>query len=360
MIRVKKSSKVKKPKEISAGTIRVEAKSLQAYSKTKTGWKKIKRRFAELENVVYLFHATDNFEILVDTKNPRFLKGQLSVEGREQGARINVLPNREKLEKAFSLFSNHLQIHDQDSHDHWDVLYQNKGGTWSYVYTLEKRKKHMARKYMKVEKFAKKYEVLHSNVENALFDSKDNMALPMYTLLHTFMRVGNEVYYKTHGHKGLTTLMKSDVEIYGNEVSFSFLGKDGVPQLLSYDFPKLYVKRLQKLLSCKKDKDFVFTNNGRLLHERDFKKAFNKYCGEEFYPHIVRSYYASSCVQTALKNCDSFSHETMEHLFLSIAHGLGHKKFDKKINEWKDNYSVTVRSYVQPELFAAVMKRVEK
>ncbi len=356
---VAKKKVVTKVKETPIGTIRVDAKTLQSYSKTKTGWKKVAHKFEELEAVVKLYKTSGNFNLLIDSKNSRFLKGQLSPAGREQGARIVELPNGEKLEKAFSLFSPHLRIHDQDSLDHWDVLYQNKGGTWSYVYTLIKRKKHRTSKYLKVDKFAKKYELLHKNVEKALSDRKDDMALPMYTLLHTFMRVGNETYYKAHGHKGLTTLMKGDVMIKGHTVRFCFLGKDGVPQSILHDFPMKYIVRLQKLLESKKDTDFLFEHDGHLLHELDFQKAFKQYCGDVFYPHIVRSYYASSCVKSVLNSVDTLSKEGMQHLFLSIAHTLGHKKFDSKSGEWNDNYAVTIRSYVQPELLDAVMARVK-
>ena len=355
---IKKIKKVVK-KEIPIGTIRIEANTLNSFSKTKTGWRRIKREFPELKTVVSLFLAADNFEVLVDTKNPRFLKGQLSPEEREQGARIVELPNGEKLEKAFSLFAPHLRIHDQDSHDHWDVLYQNKGGTWSYVYTQSKREAHRRRKYAKVDEFAKKFDELHSNVEKALHDENDEMALPMYTLLHTFMRVGNEIYFKAHGHKGLSTLMVGDVMIKKNMVRFSFLGKDGVPQSIVHEFPVVYTRRLKKLLKSKKNSDYLFSKNGHVLHERDFQKAFQKYCGKTFYPHIVRSYYATSRVERALQLEDNFSRESMQHLFLSIAHDLGHKKYDSKSGEWKDHYTVTVNSYVKPELVEKLQSRVE-
>lgn len=354
-----KPKKSKALKEVAEGTIRIDATTLEPFSKTKRSWKKIKREFPELYTVVSLYKAAGNFDLLVDTKNPRFLKGQLSPEGREQGARIVLLPTGEKLEKAFSLFAPHLRIHDQDSHDHWDVLYQNKGGTWSYVYTLAKREKHRVRKYKKVDHFARKYHVLHESVGKALLDPKDEMAVPMYTLLHTFMRIGNEVYYKAHGHKGLSTLMKGDVMVKGNTVRFSFLGKDGVPQSLVHEFPPVYVKRLKKLFVNKKDNDYVFLSSGHVLRERDFQKAFVKYCGEVFYPHIVRSYHATSRVQKALEGGHSFSREAMQHLFLSIAHDLGHKKYDAKSGEWKDHYAVTVSSYVQPELLLELQERVK-
>jgi hypothetical protein len=349
----KKKIKTKK-KKIAIGTIRVEASSLLAFSKTKSGWRKIKRKFPQIEKITRLYKNSGQFYVLVDQNNPRFLKGQLSFENKERGARITTLPNKEKLEKAFSLFAPNLQLHDQDSHDHWDVLYQNKGGSWSYVYTVHKRQNHQAKKYKKVEKFAKRFDLLFKNVKKALRNSKDQMAVPMYTLLETKMRVGNEVYFKAHRHKGLSTLQKGDVTIKGNLVRFSFLSKDGVPVSIVKKFPKQYLNRLKSLLRGKKTTDFVFTNNGHLLHERDFQNAFKSYCGEVFYPHIVRSFYATSQVKSALKSKKKWSKAEKNELFLRIAHELGHKKFDKKNGQWHDNYSVTVKSYVQPELLSRI------
>ena len=298
-------------------------------------------------------------KVLIDTKDPRFLKGQLSDEGREQGTRINILPNGEKLEKAFSLFSPHLRIHDQDSHDHWDVLYQNKGGTWSYVYTLQKRKEHRNRKYKKVVEFAKHYDKLTRNVSKALLDKDDLMALPMFTLLNTYMRVGNEIYYKTHKHKGLTTLKKEDISVKGKNVIFKYIGKDGVPINIDKKFSDKYVKRLSSYLKNVKKGEFVFAKNGHPLHETEFKHAFLKYCGQEFYPHIVRSYHATSKVKTFLAKNKNFGKNQVEELFMSIAHDLGHKKFDKKKQQWQDHYTVTVNSYIQPELVEMVKSKVK-
>lgn len=352
----KKCKTTKTKKEIALGTIRIKSDNLKPYKKTKSGWKLINKEFPELIQVVNLFKANNQFDILIDKKNSGFLKGQLSSEGREQGARVNILPSGEKLEKAFSLFSPHLKIHDQDSADHWDVIYQNKGGTWSYVYTLEKRIKHRARKYKKVEEFDKNYPKLISNVESALADKEDQMAVPMFTLLNTFMRVGNEIYFKAHGHRGLTTITKKNISIEGDQVKFKYFGKDGVPINLTNTFSKQYVKRLKSLLNKRNKDEFIFSKNGRTLHEVDFKKAFKKYCGKEFYPHIVRSHYATSEVKKFLQSRKSTSKDEVKELYLSIAHQLGHKKFNKKKQIWEEHYTVTVNSYVQPELVEMVKK----
>jgi hypothetical protein len=342
-------------KEVAINTIRI-GKDLKTYKKTKRSWKKTSQKFPEIIKVVKLFKAHKNFKTLIDTKNPKFLKGQLSSEGQPQGARINILPDNQKLDKAYSLFAKHLTFHDQDSHDHWDVIYQNKGGTYAYCYTLEKKRLHSIRKYKKVHEFAKVYNKLSKNVEKSLKDKEDHLAIPMYTLLKTHMRIGNEIYFKAHGHKGLTTLKKNDIKIRGSKVIFNYLAKDGVPRLIEQKFPVGYINRLKTSLKKIKKEDFVFASckTGHPLGEIQFKKAFKNYCGKEFYPHIVRSHFATSKVKSFLKNKRKATKEEVNSLFLSIAAKLGHKKFVKKEQVWKNNYSVTINHYIQPDLVERV------
>ncbi|MSR85818.1 hypothetical protein EXS74_00310 [Candidatus Woesearchaeota archaeon] len=339
------------------GTIRIKTKNLQAYEKTKSGWKRVSKSFPELLNVVKLFKANHNFPSLIDKKDKTFLKGQL-YKGQPQGARINILPNGKVLDKAYSLFAPHLTIHDQSSNEHWDVIYQNKGSEYAYCYTLEKRRQHTKEKYKKVELFEKCYSKLRTNVKKALKDEKDNLALPLWTLLKTYMRVGNEMYYHVHGHKGLTTLKKKDIHIKGKEVNFAYIGKDGVPLSLTHTFEKEYISRLQKLLKTKKPDNFVFTSESTRhpIPEQEFKKAFVKYTGKEFYPHIVRSHYATKQVKEFLKHRKKASKEEVNTLFLSIAHDLGHRRFQKKTHTWQENSTVTVHHYIDPSLVERVQK----
>ncbi|MBU0460065.1 MAG: hypothetical protein KKH52_02560 [Nanoarchaeota archaeon] len=340
---------------IKEGTIRIKVKGLQPYEKTKRSWKKSKQEFPEIKEVVKLYKSQKNFKILVDKKDPQFLKGQLSPEGLVQGARLNVLPNNQVLDKAFSLFAKNLTVHDESSHDHWDVLFQNKGGTWNYCYTLEKKKKNQKKKYKKVEKFARIYSKLRRKVSLALNNKKDHLAVPMETMLKTRMRIGNEIYYKAHRHKGLTTLKKKDVQIKGEEVRFKYIAKDGVPQLIEKKFSPIYVKRLKEILKKKKREEFIFSQNERLLTEKDFKKAFRQYCGQEFYPHIIRSHYATSKVKEFLMKKNPSKEEAKQFL-LGIAGELGHKRFVKKEQQWKEHYAVTMNNYIQPQL----VKRLKK
>ncbi len=118
-----------KNSEIRPGTIRIKASNLKAYEKTKTSWKKSSKIFPETMLIIKLFKKSRKFSLLIDKKNPEFLKGQLAPSGMTQGARIDILPNGKKLSKAFSLFAPHLMIHDESTKHHWNVIYKNPGGT---------------------------------------------------------------------------------------------------------------------------------------------------------------------------------------------------------------------------------------
>ena len=343
-------------KDIPPGTIRIKVKDLKPYEKTKSGWKKSKEKFSL--DVVKLFKAHKNFKALVDTKDSKFLKGQL-FEGKCQGARINILPDGKKLDKAYSLFAKNLCVHDQKSNEHWDVIYQNPNGGFAYVYTLDKKAKAKKVKFKKVHEFEKLYPKLKKKVEKSLKNG-DILDLAMFTLLNTYMRVGTEVYYKARKHKGLTTLKKEDVKVKGNVVTFDYVAKDGVPRKIVKEFPRIYVTRLSKRLKSLKKNDFVFSDdNGRPLKDMKFKALFKDYCGKEFYPHIVRSFHATYRAEMFLKDHKKFSKNEMKEFFTSLAEDLGHKKYSKKEGVWKDSYTVTLNHYVDPLLVQKIKSIVD-
>lgn len=353
---------MKKKTGVPTGTIRIKASNLCVYKKTKASWEKTSRLFPEAMLIIKLFKKSRRFSSLVDKKNPNFLKGQLAPNGMVQGARIGILPNGKKLNKAFSLFSPDLMIRDESTKYDWDMIYKNPGGTYSYLYSVDKVKKSRKKKYNVVNEFEKYYPRIMSKAYAALKDKFDTMALPMLTLLKTYMRVGNLIYYKLHRHKGLTTMKKSDVDIRGRNVSFNYIGKGGVPTSSTAVFPKIYIDRLKACLKNTDKSDFIFTSEHtrKPLNEEHFKKAFKKYCGKEFYPHIVRSFYATKRVKKFLDSTGPITKKGVHRLFYSIAEVLGHKRFIKKESLWRENYTVTINHYVQPEILEKIRKRFPK
>jgi DNA topoisomerase IB len=350
---------MKKGVNYEEGTIRIKFQGLQPVIKTKKGWKNTNYNLENIQRVVELFKAHEKIGILFDSKDEKFLKGFLTTEGKIQGERVNILPDGRVLDKAYSLFSPHLTIHDETSNTHWDIVYQNPNGKLAYLYTLEKDKKSKDKKYELVKKFEKVFPTLEDGIDKAL-EKGEAMALPMETLIKTYMRVGNEIYYKKDGHKGLTTLKKKDIKIKNPEVTFSFIGKDGVPQKITKKFPQLYLLFLRERLNKIGKEDFVFADKkNKPLKDTDFEKAFKKYCGIKFYPHIVRSYYATSTAEKFLEKNKTPKKKEVIEMYKEIATNLGHKKFSKKKDEWQPSYSVTIAHYISPKIVEKIGKLIK-
>ena len=314
---------------------------------------KSKVKFPEAVEVAKLFKKHGNLGLIVDDKDKRFLKGGFS-NGKVVGARIKVLPDGRCLNKMYSLFAPDLKVHDERSNIHWDVICRNPNGAYSYAYTLEKEGVARKAKYERVVKFGECLSKLRRNLDKVL--DTDAIALPMLVLLKTRMRVGNEIYYNRNHHKGLTTLKKKNVKISGNKVSFDFIGKDGVPQKIVECFSVKIILELKKVLRSKKLDDFIFVDlNNRPLKDVAFERGFEKYCGVSFYPHIVRSYYATSEAEKFLRK-GTVSKDEVKKFYLRVADKLGHKKFSKKTGDWEDSYQVTLHHYIRPELVEKIAK----
>lgn len=358
-------SKKNQKKPIPAGSIRLLAEGLVPVRKTGSGWIKDKAFDAcNILKIVALFKSHGKLDALLDTKDDTFLKGFLRPDGHVAGERIIILPDGKKLDKAYSLFSPHLTIHDtvanHEPNHHWDVIYQNPNGEFAYVYTLDKKLKSQKNKYRQVEEFEKVLPKLNRNVLHAL-KNNDFMAFPLYTLLRTYMRVGNEEYFRLNGHEGLTTLRKKDITVRGDVVIFKFNGKDGVPQNIEARFPPAYISFISKRIKSLKSDGFIFGDDGnRALKDTQFEDAFLKYCGKRFYPHIVRSYYATSTIEKFLEKNHHPTKNDVKKIYNEVAGKLGHKKFSKKTEEWLPSHTVTVAHYISPKLVKKINSIIQK
>ena len=66
------------------------------------------------------------------------------------------------------------------------------------------------------------------------------------------------------------------------------------------------------------------------LYAMNNSKAFKRYCGKEFYPHIIRSHHATRRVKEFLKRKKDYQQGRDENAVFFLAADLGHKRFEKK------------------------------
>jgi len=92
----------------------------------------------------------------------------------------------------------------------------------------------------------------------------------------------------------------------------------------------------------------VFTGlKGKPLHSEDFSSIFFNITQEHFYPHIIRSHHADSKCLDFLEG--KIEIQNPEKLFFQIAKDLGHKKYNKKKEQWEISPSITIKNYIYPE-----------
>ena len=342
-------------KDFDIGTKRINSASHKLCIKTSTSWDYVDELSEGLKRIISQYSKNKNLHYLIDEKHPEFLKGSLSPENKILGERIKLLPDGSQIARAgFSLFAKNLRFNNDPDHE-WDVCYENTSGLKTYLYSEDKIHLEQEKKFKLVQKFSEQYDKIISNVENNL-DKIEYLAL--YTLLKTFIRVGNYDYYLKNSHKGLTTLQKRDFLVEGEIVVFDFIGKDGVPHHIKKEFSEEYIVKLKKILSSRKKNEFVFTGlRGKPIHSEDFSSIFFNITQEHFYPHIIRSHHADSRCLDYLNG--KIEIQDPEKLFFEIAKDLGHKKYNKKKEQWEISPSITIKNYIYPE-YAKCIKAGER
>lgn len=75
------------------------------------------------------------------------------------------------------------------------------------------------------------------------------LAIIVWLLDNTYIRIGNKEYAKENDHFGLTTLRNRHVDIHGSTVTFEFVGKSGKKHKVGITHPKVAktIKKLEEL-----------------------------------------------------------------------------------------------------------------
>ena len=128
----------------------------------------------------------------------------------------------------------------------------------------------------------------------------------------THIRVGNNHYEKTNKSYGLTTLKDKHVEISGEKMHFSFVGKKGIHHTIS-----LRNKRLARIVKQCRDIPgkalFQYYDQAGNRHTLDSGKVnayIRKYTEDSFTTKDFRTWSASVCALNGFLNLESVDTET--------------------------------------------------
>lgn len=156
---------------------------------------------------------------------------------------------------------------------HLQATGRDAKGRKQYRYHPRFRQTRDASKFHRMLAFAQALPRIRSRVHQDLsrrgLPKERVLAVIVYVLEKSLIRIGNDVYAKTNESFGLTTLRTDHVEVQGNELAFHFVGKSHVDHEIH-----LHDRRLARLVSK--------------LQELPGQELF-EYVGEDGEPHRVTS-----------------------------------------------------------------------
>lgn len=126
-------------------------------------------------------------------------------------------------------------------------------GRKQYRYHRKYRAVRDETKFERILKFSKVFPRLRKRVERDLrrpdVDRRKMLAVVVYLLETTLIRVGNEEYARDNESYGLTTLQDHHAEVEGGRITFEFSGKSGVDHAISFSDRRLarIIQRCQDL-----------------------------------------------------------------------------------------------------------------
>lgn len=121
---------------------------------------------------------------------------------------------------------------NSDRDGHIQVIGMDAKGRKQYIYHPDWIKKSQEKKFDQMISFGESLPILRHTIKKHMQerDLTQNRvtATVIWLLEHTFIRVGNDKYAKENESYGLTTMRDKHVEMSGNTITFSFVGKSGV------------------------------------------------------------------------------------------------------------------------------------
>lgn len=153
-------------------------------------------------------------------------------------------------------------------------------GRKQYIYHPKWRTMRDLVKFYRMTVFGAALPTIRRNITNNLGDdfSRDSiLAIMLWILDNTYIRIGNEVYFTQNESVGLTTLTDKNIVIAGSVVTLSFKGKSGKMQQITFEnkqlagiLAELRKVRGARLFRYKDDTDWRAIESGDInnyLHE---------------------------------------------------------------------------------------------
>lgn len=230
--------------------------------------------------------------------------------------------------------------------DYLQAIGKDDKGRTQYIYHPMWVELSKIEKYSRLAKFERKLPLLIKNINQQLSgpvktnDREYLIALVFRILLKTHARIGNECYADENNTYGLTTLLKKHMIISNSgEIRFSFVGKKGVEQNLSFR-DSVSLKALREFKKIRGDRLFQ-TEDQQPLKAVEMNDYLKEKMGDDFTCKDFRTYGSNIlflkilCKQEAPTSM-SASKRILNKVYDEVAEQLGHTR------------AISKKSYVMP------------
>ncbi|MDB5166361.1 MAG: topoisomerase [Candidatus Saccharibacteria bacterium] len=99
---------------------------------------------------------------------------------------------------------------------------------------------------------------IEKDLQRPALDGPKVMAVMLWLLDNTYIRIGNEQYYEQNESVGLTTLTHKNIVIAGSVITLAFRGKSGKDHHITFDDPRI-ARMMQQLIDQKGERLFRYT-----------------------------------------------------------------------------------------------------
>ena len=239
---------------------------------------------------------------------------------------------------------------------HIQATGRDEAGRKQYIYHEKWREVRDQAKYYRMIAFGQALPAIRKQVDKDLrrrsLCREKVLALVVYLLDATGIRIGNDEYAEEHGSYGLTTLRKRHVEINGNRLRLEFTGKSGVDQELEITDGRA-VRAIRKCEELPGYELFRYVNqNGerRKVDSEDVNAYLREIAGEGFTAKDFRTWVGTVVAAGKLSMIDGEMDEkevqrTITRVVKEVAEELGNTP------------AVCRKHYIHPEVIRSFSER---
>ncbi|GHF82446.1 DNA topoisomerase IB [Amycolatopsis bartoniae] len=226
-------------------------------------------------------------------------------------------------------------------------------GRKQYLYHEQWRRERDEAKHDRVLRLAKCLPAWRKQVADDLGErgltKKRVLAAALRMLDRGVFRTGSEEYAEANGTRGAATLLKTDVAVRGDEITFCYNAKGSIERNHSITDPEL-AKVIKKLLRTESGSDRLLVYKDELgwheLHADQINERFKEIAGEEFTGKDLRTWHATVLAAAAFAAAGPVKSKrglqrTQAAVMREVAENLGNTP------------AVAKRSYVDPRVVAA-------